>query len=137
MNDRPCSLRADRPWQLVALAGASWLPPWAVAGRDVNGEIVAIWLLLLALTVLPLSYRDPRAFRRTCQTVGGILLGLEIVVSIPFLLLVLPFLVAFLPAGAVLLLAGWKRGGPVRTGLAAVLTAFPFVVAVGVLCHSH
>ncbi|MFF9644873.1 hypothetical protein [Kitasatospora aureofaciens] len=137
MTERPVPLRTDRPWQIVALAGASWLPPWAVVRGDVNGETIALWFLLLALTVLPLSYRNPYLFRRTCRIVGGILLGLQFVVSVPFLLLVLPLLVAFLPAGALLLLAGWKRSGPVRTGLAVTLAALPLVIITGVLCHSR
>ncbi|MFD5461795.1 hypothetical protein ACFWIQ_03075 [Kitasatospora sp. NPDC127059] len=137
MNDRPNPPRTDRPWRLVALAGASWLPLLAVAGSHLNGELIAIWCLLVALTVLPLSYRNPWRFRRTCRIVGGILLGLEFVVSVPFLLMVLPFLVAFLPAGVLLTLAGWKHSGPVRTGLAVVLTAVPFVVATGMFCHSQ
>ncbi|MFF2078480.1 hypothetical protein ACFVXG_27450 [Kitasatospora sp. NPDC058162] len=137
MNERPFPPRPDRPWPIVALAGASWLPLWAVARDYADGKAVAIWLLLLVLTLLPLPYGDPVVFRRTCLTIGGLLLATEFVLSLPYLLLVLPFFIAFFPAGVLLLLAGWRRGGRVRTGLAAVLGAFPFVITVGLLCHPH
>ncbi|MEV7596061.1 hypothetical protein AB0O91_01565 [Kitasatospora sp. NPDC089797] len=137
MKAQLLAVRTDRSRQIAALAATSWLPPWVVPADGPGGVVIALWCLLLALTVLPLCRAGFWAFRRTCLTVGGVLLGLELLAAVPTQLLALPFLVVLFPAGALLLLAGRMRGGPLRTGLAALLTAVPFVGAVGLCCHPH
>ncbi|MFH8383843.1 hypothetical protein ACH4E7_23320 [Kitasatospora sp. NPDC018058] len=120
---------ADRPWPIVVLAGASWLPSWTITAPDVNGSLLTIWGLLIALTLLPLCVRGDTAFRRVCGTFAAILLALETLVSAFTLFLYLPALVAFCPAGVPLLLARWNTGDTTRTVLAVPVATLPFLMA--------
>ncbi|MFF2078478.1 hypothetical protein ACFVXG_27440 [Kitasatospora sp. NPDC058162] len=122
--------RADRPWPIALFAAATWVQPWVTNTHHINPWLIALWLVLGALTALPLLIADPVRFRQACLTVGGLLLGLEVLISLPFLLIILPFYVALFPAGALLLLAGWRRRGPARGILTAVLLVVPCLMAV-------
>lgn len=122
--------RADRPWPIAALAAATWAQPWAMGSQHVNPWSLAIWTTLVVLTALPLVFTDPWTFRQTCLIIGAVLLGTESMISLPTLLTALPVLVALFPAGALLLVAGWKRPGPARIVLTAVLLAVPGLTGV-------
>ncbi|MBO1418472.1 hypothetical protein [Streptomyces sp. FH025] len=124
------SHRADRPWPIVVLAVVCWLMPWlpVVFGNSTsNSQIVVFWLILVTLTSLPLSIFDDAVFRYACLTIGAIQVAIEALLSVAFYGIALPVFVAFFPAGALLLLAGWRRAAPVRTVLAAFLAVFPVI----------
>ncbi|MET8630749.1 hypothetical protein ABZW30_44885 [Kitasatospora sp. NPDC004669] len=91
--------------------------------------LLAIWGLLIALTLLPLCTRSDKAFRRACGAFAAVLFGLETLVSAPTLFFFLPVMVAFCPASVLLLLARWNTGGTTRTVLAVPVAALPFLMA--------
>ncbi|MFB7618309.1 hypothetical protein [Kitasatospora sp. NPDC056181] len=120
-----------RPWPLVALAGVSWLP--AAAGDlpknwGSNGDSIIMWCLALIVTLLPLTMPSPKAFRRSSLIIGWLQFGTEIIYSLSFLLIPLPFFVAISPAGVLLLLASRKTGGRTRTTAGTLLAATPFIL---------
>ncbi|MEU4120391.1 hypothetical protein AB0F71_38560 [Kitasatospora sp. NPDC028055] len=135
MSSQLSSRRTDRPWPLVALATATWVQPAAMIHTTYAWPLVAGWLLLLAGTVLPLAVTDAARFRRTCLTVGGVVLGAQLAVSLPYHLIPLLFLLPVFPAGPLLLLAAWRRAVLTRGILATVLLAYPALLAFIALCR--
>jgi hypothetical protein len=133
MTEQPLTGRAGRPWPVVVLAGATWLPCWAVLRDDTTGVGLTVWGLLIALTLAPLCIRDGRAFRRACQIIAALLLAIEFLVSIPTMLLALPYLLVLCPAGWVLLLAVWNTGPVTRTIIGIALAVIPFSVGFATL----
>jgi hypothetical protein len=136
MTDHAVSQPADRPWPIVVLAGATWLPACLLPllkHTPPDGQLIAAWGALLGLTLLPLALTRAAAFRRACLVIGAVGLAVEFILSLPFFLIALPFFVALCPAGALLLLAGWKKPGPARTTIAAVLGGLSLLVSAALL----
>ncbi|MFD8708556.1 hypothetical protein ACFV1W_39245 [Kitasatospora sp. NPDC059648] len=121
----------SRPWGLAAWAGASW-SVYAVgyvtgeAGAD--GETLVMWCLAGFSTLIPLAVPGRRGFRAACLVVGWLQFGIEIMFSLPFLLIPLPVFVAVCPSGVVLLLAGRRNGGPIGKVIGVLLCLAPLAL---------
>ncbi|MEE1786570.1 hypothetical protein PUR71_27250 [Streptomyces sp. SP17BM10] len=120
-----------RPWGLAACAGASWLV-YAVAyltgHAGADGQTLARWCLAGFSTLIPLGVPGRWGFRVACLVIGWLQFGLELLVSLPWLLAPLPVLVGFFPSGLVLLLAGRKNGGPIGKAIGGLLSLAPIVL---------
>ncbi|MFD5461794.1 hypothetical protein ACFWIQ_03070 [Kitasatospora sp. NPDC127059] len=125
MTGRLFAFRTDRPWLIALFALATWVQPWILIGATAAWWLITLWGLCLALNALPLVIADPLGFRRTCLTVGSLVLGTQIALAAPYLLIPLPFVLILFPAGPLLLLAGWKNGALARGTLAALLLIIP------------
>ncbi|MBD0689597.1 hypothetical protein [Streptomyces sp. CBMA123] len=133
MTGRLFAFRTDRPWPIALFASVTWLQPWTLMGTTAAWWILTLWGLSLALTALPLGIADPLTFRHTCLAVGGVVLSTQVTLAAPYLPLPPPFSVILFPAGGLLLLAGWKRGGLTRATLAALLLVIPAATAFATL----
>ncbi|MFH8387365.1 hypothetical protein ACH4E7_41765 [Kitasatospora sp. NPDC018058] len=120
-----------RPWGLAAWAGASWLiyaVAYVAGYAGADGETLVRWCLAGFSTLIPLGVPGHRGFRVACLVVGWLQFGIEIGLSLPWLLIPLPYLVAFFPSGVVLLLAGRRNGGPSGKVVGALLSLVPLVL---------
>ncbi|MFD8080873.1 hypothetical protein ACFV4F_04145 [Kitasatospora sp. NPDC059722] len=120
-----------RPWGLAACAGASWLVyavTYATGHAGADGETLTRWCLAGFSTLIPLAVPGRWGFRVACLVVGWLQFGLELVVSLPWLMMPLPILVGFFPSGFVLLLAGRKNGGPIGKAIGVLLSVVPIVL---------
>ncbi|MFJ9776006.1 hypothetical protein ACIRVF_33015 [Kitasatospora sp. NPDC101157] len=115
---------------LVALAGVAWVP-WGVAGRGETGWYWVVFGGFLGMTMLPLAVPREPGFRRACLVVGWLQLGIEALLSTPYLLIPLPVFVFAFPSGVMLVLTGRRNRGWVGTVIAALLVAGP----VGLLAY--
>ncbi|MFH9347625.1 hypothetical protein [Kitasatospora sp. NPDC017646] len=131
------AFRTDRPWLIALFAAATWVQPWVLVGTTAPWWLVTLWGLFLVLTALPLTLADPLTFRRVCLTVGGTVLGTQVALAVPYLLIPLPFTLILFPAGILLLLAGWKRCALARGTLAALLLVIPVLTGFTTLFPPH
>ncbi|MFJ9692481.1 hypothetical protein [Kitasatospora sp. NPDC101183] len=92
-----------------------------------HAAYVIIEIAVGFLATLPLLMPSSAEFRAVTLTCGWLILGGEILVSAPFLLLPLVIFVPALPAGVLLLIAA-RRDAPItRLAIAAGITAVPYV----------
>ncbi|MEU8514691.1 hypothetical protein AB0C76_24290 [Kitasatospora sp. NPDC048722] len=114
---------------LVALAVVAWVPV-AVRGLH-DGAGAGYWGLFSALigtTASPLALPGGPVFRNACLAVGWLQFGIEIVLSVPFMLLAVPWFVFVFPSGVVLLLASRRGRGTVGTAVPVLLAACPILL---------
>ncbi|MEV7596062.1 hypothetical protein AB0O91_01570 [Kitasatospora sp. NPDC089797] len=129
MTVRLFAFRTDRLWPIALVAAVTWVQPWVLVGFSAAWWLVALWALFLTLGAVPLAIADPLRFRRTSLVIGGAVLGTQVALAVPYLLIPLPFVLALFPAGLLLLLAGGKRCAPARGLLAALLLVIPATTA--------
>ncbi|MFI9318682.1 hypothetical protein ACIGXI_02680 [Kitasatospora aureofaciens] len=131
------AFRAGRPWPIALFAAATWVQPWVLVDASAPRWLATLWALFLALTTVPLTIADPLVFRRACLTVGTTVLGTQVALAVPYLLIPLPFALILFPAGLLLLLAGWKRCALARGTLAALLLVVPVLAGFTTLWPPH
>ncbi|MFE2415044.1 hypothetical protein ACFXDE_42640 [Kitasatospora sp. NPDC059408] len=114
---------------LVALAVVAWVP-FVAEGLHYPASpgYWALLFTLVGLTALPLVMPGDPGFRITCLAVGWLQFAIEIVLSVPFLLLAVPFFVFVCPSGVVLLLASRRNRGTVGTAMPVLLAACPILL---------
>ncbi|MGW2248632.1 hypothetical protein ACWCXH_00300 [Kitasatospora sp. NPDC001660] len=120
-----------RPWGLAAWAGASWLiyaVAYVTGEAGADGETLVRWCLAGFSTLIPLAVPGRWGFRVACLVVGWLQFGIEIMLSLGFLLIPLPIFVAVFPSGVVLLLAGRRNGGPIGKVIGVLLSLVPLVL---------